>query len=636
MKLKAFFLLSTLLSIQFVLSQKIIYGTLPVPENLKENANSVILNQEIEVSIESQKLMRIKKYKVIRVYNAAGFRNIGASEYYDKSNKIKWLDATIYNNYGKEVKTYKQRDFKDQSIADGFSIFSDNRVLYLDYTPTEYPFTLIYYSEIESSNSAFIPSWYPIDNYNESIIKSSYTISYPSDLGFKYKELSTKEITITKKEEANKLTFSIENLTAIKNEEYAPSIENITPKLMFGLEKFNLEGVEVSAKTWEEFGASWYKNLLADTEEIPEETKQKVINLIGSETDPIKKIKLVYKYVQDKTRYVSIQLGIGGWKPMLAKDVDRLGYGDCKALSNYTRVLLKTVGIDAYYTVIYGGNEKKDFQKDFVSKQGNHIILSIPLNHKLYFLECTSQTDPFNYQGEFTNNRYALMISPEKGEIIKTNSIQSVMDNSKISKGSYSINENGDLSGKLISKSKGIQYSAYGLATKSKEEIDDYYKEHFSWINNLKLQKRKFVNDKDAIEFTEDIEINALNYASPTGNLILFPANVFNQYNHIPQRYRNRKNTFEIPLGFYDEDLIDISIPENYSIDSKQDKIVIKQKFGEYTSEIVVLGPNKLQYKRTFSLNEGLYEKTEYDLFRSFLEQVAISDNTKLVITKKL
>ena len=58
-----------------------------------------------------------------------------------------------------------------------------------------------------------------------------------------------------------------------------------------------------------------------------------------NETDPIEKAKIVYKYMQEKTRYISVQVGIGGFKPMLAKDVDRLGYGDCKALSNYTKAL---------------------------------------------------------------------------------------------------------------------------------------------------------------------------------------------------------------------------------------------------------------------------------------------------------
>jgi hypothetical protein len=53
------------------------------------------------------------------------------------------------------------------------------------------------------------------------------------------------------------------------------------------------------------------------------ETKMKV--LVGTEKIPLK-AKLIYDYVQKKSRYISIQVGIGGWKPMLATD-DRYDMG---------------------------------------------------------------------------------------------------------------------------------------------------------------------------------------------------------------------------------------------------------------------------------------------------------------------
>jgi hypothetical protein len=49
---------------------------------------------------------------------------------------------------------------------------------------------------------------------------------------------------------------------------------------------------------------------------------------------------------------------------MLAKDVDKLGYGDCKVLMNYTRVLLKSICIDAYYT-IYGDQSIRNIDQKF-------------------------------------------------------------------------------------------------------------------------------------------------------------------------------------------------------------------------------------------------------------------------------
>lgn len=630
-----FFWLLFLLALNFLNAQKGKLNLKSIPENLLENTNTTILNQDISISINSQKSYTYKKYLEIKVYNETGLRNIDAKEYYNKSTKIKNINALMYNQYGEKIKDFKQKDFKDQSVLDGFSILTDNRMLYLDFTPTEYPFIIVYTSEIESENTAFIPSWYVVDDSFESILKSSFTINYPTDLGFKYKELNFDDYKIVKTKTTNSISYLAENIPAVKMEELSPSFTKLIPHVIFGLEKFMLEGVEGNATTWKDFGLWMNESLLKNTDEVSNETKQKLLALIGSETDPIKKAKIVYQYIQDKTRYVSIQLGIGGWKPMLAKDVDRLGYGDCKALSNYTRSLLKSVGVDSYYTIVYGDRSKRDLQEDFVSMQGNHAILSIPNNGKLTFLECTSQTTPFGFEGNFTDDRNVLVVKPDGGEIVKTNNYNEKLNYQSI-KSSFQIDENNKISGNLIIKSNGIRYDdKYVLEKESKEKIVEFYKDLFPVLSNLKMEKITFTNDKEKIEFTEDIKCSASNYGSKSGNSILFPLNAFNQNIKIPQRYRNRKNPIEISRGLFEEDESEITIPVDYIVDAKPENINIKDKFGEYKVEITVINPSKISYKRSLQINKGFYDKSEYDNFRKFTEQIAKADNSKIVITKK-
>lgn len=454
---KIFLHLALFLSFVNCIAQTTDYSSATISPELKENADAVIRLRQRDVTISSRKSMTVITKNVVTIFNEKGISHAGAFEYFDNSTRIKSIEAVIFNAYGKEIKKMKRKDFLENSVSQG-SIISDGKVLYLDYTPTEYPFTIVFQSETESSNTAFIPAWEAIDRPYESIEKSIVTVSSIPNLGFKYKEFNVSgNQSVVKQEKQNGVSFTATNLAAVKKEEYSPNMTSFIPQVLFGIEIFNLEGIEGNASTWKDFGSWIYASLLTGTDEISPETQAKIKALVGTEKDPIKVAKIVYQYVQNKTRYISIQLGIGGWKPMLAKDVDRLGYGDCKALTNYTRALLKVVGIPSYYTIIYGDSQRRDLHEDFVSMQGNHAILGLPVNDKMYWLECTDQTSPFAFQGYFTDNRLALIVKPDGGEIVRTHEYVP-KENTQITKGSFLIDETGTISGSVSIKSKGTQY----------------------------------------------------------------------------------------------------------------------------------------------------------------------------------
>ena len=616
-------------------SQKLDYSITKIPDSLKQNADAVVRLNQIDIAIKSQREMSVHHQRIITVFNKAGLSSIDAVEYYSKNLSVNEIGATVFNSFGIEIKKIKRKDFREQAILDGITLFSDNRVIYLDYTPTEYPFTIIYESEIETSNTAFIPSWMPITDYYLGIEKSILNVTYPNDLGFKSKEINFENFkTVQKNQSANKLSYSISNVVALKPETYTP-VTSFFPKLMMGLEYFNLEGVDGNAKTWGEYGKWFAEKILYGTTELSEETKSKMRQLVGDTSDPIEKAKIIYKYVQEKTRYISIQVGIGGFKPMLAKDVDRLGYGDCKALSNYTRALLDAVGVTSYYTELYGDSNKIDVRKDFFSIQGNHVILCIPDKEKNVFLECTSQTDPFGYQGIFTDDRDVLIIKPEGGEIVHT-TIYEDEKNIQKSIGNYAISDTGSLVGAVAIETYGTQYAEkVRIETLLPTEKEAKLKEYWDNIANLKLIKTEFTNNKEKISFTEKIDLSAENYAKPSANNLIFVVNAFNQYQSNLKRIRNRKTPFQIQRGFIDTDETTITLPTEYTVESIPQNYELKSKFGEYKTEIVKQNETNLLYKRTLFIKKGIYSKTEYEDYRLFMDQIARNDNAKIVLLKK-
>ncbi|MCS5623986.1 MAG: transglutaminase family protein, partial [Candidatus Marinimicrobia bacterium] len=345
----------------------------------------------------------------------------------------------------------------DVSVADGISIFNDNRAKRIDYTPSAYPYTIVFNLETVSTNTAFLPQWYPIEGYHLSTEQSSVKIINNSEIQLSYKETNLDSFKIEKKSE---FYYEAKNIPAINYEAYSPSFTETVPYVKFALKQFSMESVEGENTDWSEFGKWINDKLIAGTQELPETVKLEILNLTADAKTPLEKAKIVYNYMQNKTRYISVQIGIGGWKPMLASDVDRLGYGDCKGLSNYTKALLDVVGVQSYYTIVYGDSDIRDIDTSFSSLQGNHAILSIPDNNSYITLECTDQTVPFGYNANFTDDRDVLIVTPTGGQIVHTKAYET-NDNSQVTHATVNLDNSGSIIAEINIKSKGTQYSKY-------------------------------------------------------------------------------------------------------------------------------------------------------------------------------
>lgn len=627
-----------MLSATCLFAQKSSYTFLSIADSLKLNANAIVRVNQTDLSIASQREMKISTTRIVTVLNEKGMDAIDAAEAYDKKTNVRRIEAIIFDGLGNEIKRIKRKDFTDQSIIDGSTLFSESRVIFLNYTPTQYPFTIVYESEVNTSNTAFIPQWYPVSHYFVSVEKNILNVRYPENLGFKKKECNLLKFSIEKTTDTStQLSYTASNIAALKEEYRSPEAYNFFPKVMMGLEVFHLEGVDGNAKTWKEFGQWYSQKILSGTTELPAETKAKVIALVGNEKDPIQKAKIIYNYVQQKSRYVSIQVGIGGWKPMFAHDVDRLGYGDCKALTNYTKSLMDVVGVPSYYTILYGDMiHKRDIVSDFVSMQGNHVMLTIPNGEKYIWLECTSQDAPFGYQANSTDDRDVLIIKPDGGEIVRTKDYQG-KDNSQVSKGNYAINEMGDFSGDITIVSQGAKYDWKNkLENTLPTEKEAHYKEYWDNISNLKIGKITFGNDKEKIAFTENLSLNAVNYGMLSGNKMLVVVNAFNQSVAGIKRIRNRKTPFEILRGFYDSDEVAVALPKGFSIEALPKDFELKSKFGEYQTQLIKKDDSNLVYKRSLLIKKGSYASNEYEEYRLFMDQISRNDNSKIILNKNL
>jgi hypothetical protein len=387
-------------------------------------------------------------------------------------------------------------------------------------------------------------------------------------------------------------------------------------------------------KSWQDLGKFIY-TLKQGRDELPPNIKQKVHEIADPVTDPREKIRLLYEYMQKNTRYVSIQLGIGGWQPFDAKYVATKGYGDCKALSNYMYSILKEAGIRSYYAVIGAGRIKPNLETEFPSSQFNHAILCAVINtNDSVWLECTSQTLPSGYLSDFTDDRYALLIDETGGNLVHTPKY-GLKENLQ----QRTINAKLDGEGLLIAEIKtnysgGQQDRLHMLINNlSKDKVKEYLDEELEFATYTVTDFNYKENKKQIPEIDETLSVTVDHYATASGKRLFIEPNILTKSGRKLKAGEERKYDIELDIEYSDTDKIEIEIPAGYKPESIPQDAIVESKFGKYRSTVKV-DQNKIIYSRSMQQFSGLFPKTDYVEMVKFYDAIYKADRNKLVFIK--
>lgn len=604
------------------------------PELLK-NADAVVRLSEKTFTIEQMDRSVYRIHQVITIFNKKAKDEAMVYMFYDKLSKITDFEADVYNEYGEEMTRLKKSDIRDESFINGFSLYEDNRVQYADMGQVNYPYTVDYTVEIRFNSLFSIPDVWAMDAENLAIENSTYTLISPPDLYPRFRAHNYEGKPVEKQEGSLKYaTWTFKNLKALEGEVLGKGLREMTAWIEISPTRFEYDGYAGNMSSWDEF-ARWIASLQKDRDQLPAATVQKIRELTAGMTKE-EKVAAVYHYVQERTRYVSIQLGIGGFQPFEAGLVDEVGYGDCKALSNYTKALLKAAGVPAYYTLVFAGDSRKPIDSDFAVNAFNHVIVCVPDEKDTIWLECTSQTNPFGYMGTFTGDRDVLMVTDNGGKIVHT-PVYREKDNLRARKATVTFNKEGQAEATVTTNYRGLQYETKGLYG----YINLGDKDKKDWIHatteipSYELMGFDFQNKKAKIPEAEvEITLWLPNYASASGKRFYFEPNLLSKLSVNLPSYEHRKTKFTITGGYTKVDTMQYTFPSEYQSEFLPEPAAITSAFGSYHTSCTFI-QGKLIYTRELIVHSGEYEPEQYANYLEFLHQVAKEDKKKVVFTTK-
>jgi transglutaminase-like putative cysteine protease len=612
------------------------YPVSQIPDEMKKGMYAVIRQKEVRLEIQSISSSSYYLKQVITILNPQAKNYATISVGYDKLRTIKLFKATVYDAMGFEVKRLKQSDINDRSDFDGYSLLSDNRTKSADMSHSTYPYTLEFEYEVQFKYLYSAPDFFLYRDDEVSTQLVTYSVSYPIELEPRYKLFKTGKPTIEKLSDGrSQMRWKFENIVPQKFEKNSVDFEKAVPNIKVSPDEFEFGGYSGKMNTWKNFGL-WQYKVNEGRGALPEATRQKVRELTRGAKSNEEKTRLLYEYMQNKTRYVSIQLGIGGLQPFEAKTVDETGYGDCKALSNYMVSLLQEAGIKGYYTTIMAGEGESEVDTEFPSAQANHVIVTVPNGADTLWLECTSQTNPFGWMGKFTDNRYALMVTEQGGFLIKTPSHPAERNiQSRVAE--VHLDLAGNARAKVRTKYTGLQYENDGLQFVVTQPVDDQKKwlQRTTQIPTFDIGKFSMKNTKTIIPSAAvEVELILNRFATVSGKRIFLTPNLMNRSGYIPEKLDQRKTAIVRRMPYIDIDTIRYIIPAEIYPEFVPDRVSIQSRFGEYESNYEI-DQGTLIYIRRIKINKGEFPAETYNELTEFYKNINKADNTKMVFLSK-
>lgn len=637
--MKRYLVILFFLAYQWAVGQE--FNIPSIPKDLLEGANAVILKEETEVVVEKLNKMTTQRHCVVAILNKQGEELFSEySVYYQKFKKLKKLEAAAYSYGGQLIVKSKSSDVRDEAVNPFDNSVTDIRVrtISLDKKSLSIPYILEFKVEEESSETFFYEDWTPVRFLNTAIVSSKHTLKTAAGINYRTKEINLPGT--SKKSSLNGQSiesWELLNFKAMSHEQYLPP--NSTPEVFIEPLDYQIDKYSGRVTSWKDIG-DFYTKLNQGRDILPEATKQKLKQAIGNETDPVKKAQKVYAFMQSHTRYFNISFKLGGWQSLPASLVSEKGYGDCKALTNYTLALLKEAGVKAYPALITAGYGIEDTAPDDFPKNAfNHIIACVPMTKDTLWLECTSQTNPFGYLGSFTGNRNALLIKENTSELVQTKSYKPE-DNFLTSAAKVVLKADGSALYVYQSQYGGIQHETVNslVLNKDPEKQKDWIKRRLK-VSDVVFENFSFESAREK-EFSvkESANLKIPRLGSISGERLFFNPQIISSFiSNISEKLEERKDDFYLnPNGysFLDIDSVTVTLPAGFVVENRPKDLRIEAPFGEFEFKVSVLSSNQLLFLRKVKLQGGKYPKEVYKEWIDFVKAINRADKQRTVLKK--
>lgn len=366
---------------------------------------------------------------------------------------------------------------------------------------------------------------------------------------------------------------------------------------------------------------------------LPEALEREVHRLTDTLPDDRAKVKALYDYLGRTTRYVSIQLGIGGLQPMTAEEVYRTKFGDCKALSNYLHALLGACDIPSRYAIIH--TRRRRIAPDFASpSQADHAILQVPLPGDTLYLECTNPDFPFGYVHSKIAGHDAVLLGdpvrlaervtlPDYADTLNSRTKEARIDLAPDGSAAIRIREE-----YAVKEYERMQRFTYMDRAQRAELIRKRLALPLARIGEIAVEECKSALPTLRIDYETAVPC----YGKATGSRLFLPLTPFTPPSS--SREKRRTNDIRIEAGRTQTVRVRIALPDRTTVETLPKDAACETPFGRFDCR-VRQEEGCVTVEMRLLLRSGRWDREQIGQLRDLLDAHASACNAQIVLKKQ-
>jgi hypothetical protein len=612
-----------------------------------KKVSAVVLVDDSSTTISDDgKVSRVTSGAVRILTNEGRGEAVAQTIYYTDTGKVREIKAWLIRPSG-QLKVYGDKDIVDEAEALN-DVYDETRVKKISGVGDAEPGAVFGYQITTEERPFFNQLFWYFQGGTAPVISSHLTLVLPA--GWRANGITLNHATVEPTVNGNSYSWELRNLPAMELEPASPTMINLVPRLE--IKYFPMEGARTTSSrafdTWTEV-SRWYTDLSATQSAPDDRISAKARELTAHAKTEFERIRGVGNYVQS-IQYISIQIGVGRWRPHAASQVMAKSYGDCKDKANLMRALLKSLNIDSYPVLIFSGDPTFVREAWPSPSQFNHCIIAVkvgaetrvasivehPKLGRLLIFDATDDDTPVGDLPQHEQGSFALIAAGDGGSLERMPI--TLPDANRLDRAAeVQLSADGSIAATI--REQSIGQSAVGYRREFKKlSRPEYLSRIERWVSHgargAKVTKVEPLDNVSEGRFGLDVDFSAASYAQlMQDRLLVFQPAIVSRRESLFLTESRRKYPVVLDAHSFSE-TVHVKLPPGFEVDEMPEAIALDASFGSYKTTYEVRNGD-LFFSRKMSVRAGTIPADQYESVRRFYEKIRAAEQSPVVLAKK-